>query len=197
MILTLIKSRKLLLLPCCLLILNGCASNTKQLIISPQITTKFANIYSQVHANINSLDMRASTHIVQILRDDKAAKLTSSTSSIAMEVEKSLRDIFNQQGLVITNTKTESKIDITILIDTALISVKQDLMKYQANNSISLRFQIKNADKTLTKSFNSHGKSNGPLNADLAVLERDFNQQLTKLIQQIADDNEIQAFITQ
>jgi len=187
------KCLNLLLVPCCFLALNGCASGPQQLIISPQNTANFSNIYGKISANIKSTDMRASSHIVQILRADKAAELISSATPIATVVEKSLNNIFSQQGLTITNA--ESQVNISIFIDTAMISVEQSLIKYQANNSIGLRLKIRNADKTLTKSFTSHGKSNGPLNADLAVLERDFNQQLTKLLNQISTDTEIQTFI--
>lgn len=180
-----------------ILLLNGCANSKQKLIIAPQVTEKFSNLYAQISVNLKTSDTRASAHIVQILRKDKAAELINSAIPISIIVEKSISNIFKQQGLKITNTNIGNKINITIFIDTALISVEQDLMKYQVNNTISLRLQTVKANNTLTKNFNSHGKSNGPLNADLAVLERDFNQQLAKLIQQIAADTEIQTFIAQ
>lgn len=197
MIFNLKKFLSLCLISCSYLALSGCASGTQQLIIAPQTTVKFANIYSQINTKLNTSDMRASTHIVQILRNDKAAELTNSATPMSIIVEKSLTDLFSQQGLAITNTDSTSKVDITVFIDAALISVQQSLMKYQANNAIVLRLQIKNSDKILTKTFNIHGKSNGPFNADLAVLERDFNQQLSDLLQQIVGDTEIQSFIAQ
>ena len=60
---------------------------------------------------------------------------------------------------------------------------------------MDFRVVINNGSGTLTKSFKITGKSNGPLKADIAVLERDFNQQLAKLLTQIVQNQEIQKFI--
>jgi uncharacterized lipoprotein YajG len=87
------KYLSLLLVLCCFLALNGCASGPQQLIISPQSTTNLSNIYGKISANIKSTDMRASAHIVQILRTDKAAELISSATPMATVVEKSLSNI--------------------------------------------------------------------------------------------------------
>ena len=82
-----------------------------------------------------------------------------------------------------------------VIIDNALISVQQELVKYTAHNEIQIRVIAKNGQKTLTKTFKISGNSNGPFKADIAVLERDFNQQLAKLLTQITQNQELREFI--
>jgi len=175
-----------------ILSLFSCANSTKNIIIAPEMSGKLVSIYPQISASLNILDLRTNRHIIQILRANKAAELINSTMPIAHTLQKNFAEAFTQQGL---NLNEQSKPKIDIFIEQTLITVKQTLMKYKAKNEIVLRLQISDHEKTLTKSYRVHGKSEGPLLADLAVLERDFNQQLAKLIQQIVLDKEVQTFL--
>ena len=85
---------------------------------------------------------------------------------------------------------------IEIQIEKALITVQQELVKYKATSEITLRFIINNGDKTLTNTFRSTANSNGPFLSDIAVLERDFNQQLSNLLNQALNNAEIQQHIS-
>ena len=84
---------------------------------------------------------------------------------------------------------------VEIIIDNALVSVQQSMVKYSASNQMNIRVVINNSKGTLTKTFKITGTSKGPLKADLAVLERDFNQQLAKLLTQIVQNEELQQFM--
>jgi len=76
-----------------------------------------------------------------------------------------------------------------------LISVQQEMVKYQVNNELVIRVKVNNGTQTLSNTFKVRGTSEGPLNADIAVLERDFNQQLAQLLTQVISNAEIQHFI--
>lgn len=176
-----------------LLMVSSCANRSNNLIIAPQIIDQFTPIYSHSTINLSVVDLRNNKNIMQILQSDKAAKLINSTISIQQILTTKFTSIFGQQGLnIIDNSATK----MGIFIDTALISVQQSLLKYQVKDKIQLRISITNQHATLNKTFHMHGKSNGPLTADSAVLERDFNQQLGQLIQQIVTDKEIQLFLS-
>ena len=69
------------------------------------------------------------------------------------------------------------------------------MMKYQVNNELVIHVKVNNGEQTLSNTFKVRGTSEGPLSADIAVLERDFNQQLTKLLTQIISNVEIRNFI--
>jgi uncharacterized lipoprotein len=149
--------------------------------------------YSNKPLNFIVVDNRIASHVVQILKVDKAAQLFSSQDHLQKTIHTTLSQAFKKQGLVLTDLATNQK-DInklTIYIDNALISVQQNTLKYKANNEIALRAVITNQSETLTKNFTTRGNSNGPLTADIAVLERDFNQQLGKLLTQILNNAEL------
>ncbi len=189
----------LTLATCCTLLLSACSSTPKSLIIAPELITSaneqaYSAIYNNKIAAIDVQDLRANRHILQILRSNKAAEIINSAQEIKAVIKKSLTQILTRQGLTLSDNSTQK---IHLFIDSALINVQQSLVKYNANNEIVLRIEIQDQDKTLNKVFRSHGKSNGPLTADLAVLERDFNQQLAQLINQIVNDKEVQQFIKQ
>jgi uncharacterized lipoprotein len=171
---------------------SGCSTTPKHLVVAPELFEANTNIYLQKQAQLTINDLRRARHIAQILKKDKAAELYSAQQSLATIIETTLAAELGKQGLAI-NLVGANKIEV--IIDAALISVQQELLKYQANNAITLRVIIKNAQQTLTKNFKINGSSEGPFNADIAVLERDFNQQLTKLLTQVLHDKEIQQFI--
>tara|TARA_B110000438_G_C15678220_1_gene591176 strand:- start:160 stop:732 length:573 start_codon:yes stop_codon:yes gene_type:complete len=183
---------KFLLLSSTTVFLLACSTAIKHVIVSPELSTGISDVYQQKQVQLRFTDLRRSNHIVQILRLDEPAQLYSSQQPIVDIVEQSLTSALKANGLQVTSLAANK---IEVIIDNALINVQQELLKYSANNQMDFRVVINNASGTLTKSFKITGKSNGPLKADIAVLERDFNQQLAKLLTQIVRNQEIQEFI--
>jgi uncharacterized lipoprotein len=172
--------------------LTSCASAPKHIVISPDVTINLTKYYQGQSIQLRLIDRRSINHIVQISKKNQAATLISSQQILTVIVEKALRSQLIKQGLALT---AQGEINFEVVIDTALIDVQQDLLKYQAESVIILIAKISNAEQTLTKTFTSKSRSNGPLTADTAVLARDFNQQLAKLLGQLVDNKEIKEFI--
>jgi uncharacterized lipoprotein len=168
------------MLLCTTTLLMACSSPTQQVIVSPELNIGSSNAYQLKQAQLLMRDLRTSPHIVQILRTGEATKLYSPQQAL------------KANGLRF-NTPAANQIEI--IIDNALVSVKQAMLKYSASNLMNIRVVIHNSKGTLSKAFKVTGTSNGPLKADLAVLERDFNQQLTKLLSQIVQNEELQQFM--
>jgi len=172
-------------------LLAGCSSAPSHIILSPQITFKATPSYTNQTVSVEIKDLRTNNHIVQVLQADKAAQLFSPSIPLANAITEHLTRFLNQQGLNTTGGNTV----VAIQIDKAIVSVEQALMKYQANSEIQLTISVNKGDKTLTQVIKSKGNSNGPLKADIAVLERDLNQQLGKVITDIATNLELIEFI--
>ena len=179
-----------------LLLLTACATKPTHVVIAPDlsITNKVTkqSQYQNKQASITITDMRSTQHVVQILRKDEAAEVYSSQQPLDKIIEQTLTTEFKKQGLVV-NVQASNTIEI--IIDNALISVQQEMMKYQVNNELVIRVKVNNGSQTLSNTFKVRGTSEGPFNADIAVLERDFNQQLAKLLVQVSNNTEIQHFI--
>ena len=179
-----------------LVLVTACANKPTHVVIAPDLSiTNSASSqsdYQNKQANITVTDMRSAQHIVQILRKDKAAEIYSSQQPLKNIIKQTLTAEFKKQGLAI-NAQASNTIDI--IIENSLISVQQEMMDYQVNNELVILVKVNNGKQTLSNTFKVRGTSEGLLSADLAVLERDFNQQLSNLLTQIISNTEIKNFI--
>jgi len=173
-------------------LLSGCASSPSHLIIAPELTSPSTVQQVKKQASLNIIDMRIANHVVQILRDGEAATLFSAQERLEDIIKHSLSKRWQQQGLLIQASAVNS---INIEIEKALINITQEMMSYQAKSEIRLKVSINNGHQTLTSTFKNNGASNGPFKADIAVLERNFNQRLTNLLQQILINEKINDFL--
>jgi uncharacterized lipoprotein len=179
-----------------LVLLTACANKPTHVVIAPDlsITNSASNQsnYQNKQASLTVTDMRTAQHVVQILRKDEAAEVYSSQQPLNQIIEQTLTAEFKKQGLEI-NAQAGNIIEI--IIDNGLISVQQEMIKYKVNNELVIRVTVNNGAQTLSNTFKVRGTSEGPLKADIAVLERDFSQQLTQLLSQVITNSEIQRFI--
>jgi uncharacterized lipoprotein len=189
------KSKKNLLLITSLImtvVLAGCASAPSHLIIAPEIMSTSVSQHANQQASLNLVDMRTAIHIVQILREGEAATLFSAQERLEDIIKSSLSKHWQQQGLSIKTTAVNS---INIAIEKAVISVTQETLSYEVQTEIVLKVKINNGIQTLTSTFNNRGNSEGPFKADIAVLERNFNQRLANLLEQILANDKINNFL--
>ncbi|MBA6337242.1 MULTISPECIES: YajG family lipoprotein [unclassified Colwellia] len=179
-----------------LLVLTACANKPTYVVIAPDLSinngASSQSAYQNKQASLTVTDLRSAQHVVQVLRKDEAAEVYSSQQPLNRIVEEALAAEFKKQGLDI-NAQAGNAIEI--IIDNGLSSVQQEMMKYQVNNELVIRVTVNNGSQTLSNTFKVRGTSEGPLGADIAVLERDFSQQLTQLLSQVINNIEIQRFI--
>jgi len=183
---------KLLALLTFTLLLTACANTPSHLIVTPDIVTTPNLAYDNKYAQLDIVDMRTASHIVQILREGKAATVISAEHSLEEIIQEALSTQWQKQGLNIASVANNT---IKITIEKAVISVDQKMMNYNSQSEIVLKVQINNGQQTLTSTFKNRGNSEGPLKADIAVLERNFNQRLTSLLTEILATPKINDFI--
>jgi uncharacterized lipoprotein len=174
-----------------LLGLCGCANIPSHIIVTPDITTPSLG-YNNKQAQLSVIDMRTANHIVQIMRKGDAAILVSAQKRLEKTIKSTLEEHWKKQHLIINN-RAINKIDISI--EKAIISVNQTTLEYEVQSEIVLKVVLNNGTQTLTNTFRNRGNSSGPLKADIAVLERDFNERLAKLLQQILTSQKISDFL--
>jgi len=175
-----------------LTLLSACSSAPTHLIVAPQISSPVNHHYTEKQVQLNVVDMRTSNHIVQILKTGEAATILSSQQRLEKIIANTLTNEWEKQGLSFTALSAEQ---VDIIIEKAVISVNQTTMSYETQSEIRLQVKVSNVKETLTNSFKIRSNSEGPLQADIAVLERDFNQQLSRLLSNILASKDIQDFI--
>ncbi len=178
-------------------LLSSCSSSQQNLIIMPDavllssISNQTNNLqHKSISLNVN--DLRTNKHVVQIVKKDKPAQFINSETSLQVLIESTLNDEFKKKSAQI-NTIAPNQ--LTVNITNAVINVKQSLVKYDAKLTLEVTVSLFNGDKTLTKNYRRSSHNYGPLTADLAVLSRDFNQQLGKLLNSLVTDNELISLI--
>jgi len=172
-----------------LITIVACTTLPRHIVVSPEVIGYSKNIYFDKSIQLNIIDQRSANYVVQIIKDGEPAKLLSSQDSLSNIISNALIPVFRKQGLALNQYATTN---LNIMIDSALINVQQSMMNYTASNTIALSVSLTNTNKVISKSFTVSGNSSGPLVADIAVLERDFNHQLAGLLAKISNDIEIQ-----
>ncbi len=173
-------------------LVTGCSNSAQQMVLAPQLILSKNNFFNQKSAQITVNDLRNKSHIIEILKSDAAAELINSADNISQVVQQHFVQALSQHGLKIS---AASNNQLTLIINNAEITVQQEMLKYTSKGQITLTVKIQSGEQVLTKTYNSKMNSEGALKADLAVLERDFNQQLAKLLVQIASDPQIEQFL--
>jgi len=175
-----------------ILTLTACANIPSHLIVAPDNIATPAINHNNKQAKLDVIDMRTSNHVVQILRKSEAATLLSTQERLEDTIKNSLSKHWSKQSLIIQDYATNT---LNIAIEKAVISVSQETMEYTVKTEIVLRVTVNNGVETLTSTFSNNGNSDGPLQADIAVLERNFNQRLAKLLQKILANEKISHFL--
>ncbi|WP_019026617.1 YajG family lipoprotein [Colwellia piezophila] len=170
----------------------SCGTTPTHLIVSPQVYLAPSNLLANKVVDITVVDMRTSTHIIQILEKDEAAVILSAELRLEDTIQDLLVSHWQRQGLVFTNP-TENNMVVTI--EKAIISVEQESVTYTTQSEIIIKVTIDNDKQTLTSSFKKRAYSDGALQADIAVLEREFNQHLSALLKQILISKDIEKFL--
>lgn len=178
---------------CLTLALFACTTTPSHIIVAPDMMG-FVNQtkYNNKTINLAVQDLRTSAHIVQIMQKDKAAVLVNSQTDLAKVMKASLVEQYAKQGLTF-NSQSSNQLEIKLV--SAIINVDQTVLKYSTKTQIEFAVIMRNGEQILTKNFRQSGSSNGPLSPDLAVLGRDFNQQLTKALSKLVNDVEIQNLV--
>jgi uncharacterized lipoprotein len=172
--------------------LNGCATIPSHVIVAPDVMVTPAVFHNNKQAQLNVIDMRTAIHVVQITREGEAATLVSAQERLENTINNTLSKHWKKQGLILGANSINT---INVAIEKAVISVAQETMSYKVQTEIILKVTINNGSQTLTNTFSNRGNSDGPLQADVAVLERNFNLRLAKLLQQILANKKISDFL--
>lgn len=183
---------KIITILCSILLLSACANEPEKITLTPNLVNKPQIVYAQQQAKVNVIDVRAKEHIVELISaDDPSVFIETSTPIKTVLAQKFTHELINQ-GLQVVDS---SDVKVDFLIKKARTYVNQDVLDYRANTIIKLLVKVENPEQTLSKTFTLRATSRGPFTADLEELQKGFNVQLSKLILQVLEDDQLQAFI--
>ncbi|QDP00700.1 hypothetical protein FNC98_04635 [Thalassotalea sp. PS06] len=171
---------------------SACAEKTGMIELQPDLINTPAKIYQQKSAKISVTDSRDKGHIVEVLNIDRPSTTIDSSAALSQVLNRQFTNQLSNQGL---NLNEESDLKVIFDVERARTYVNQDVLDYRANTIIKLQVKMENSAQTMSKTFTLRATSRGPLNANIETLQRDFNTQLSKLIDQVLEDEQLQEFI--
>lgn len=176
-----------------LLVVICCGCSTTPTYFTVDTTSRLAsNILTQQTVNINVTDLRPRQDILQLKSNGKFSYIPSQVPTTTF-IKQGLTASFNQQ-LTISTPSNNNVIHVNI--EKMAVKLNQETFAYDTQSLIVLVVTINNGNKTLTKTFKRQGTSKGPLKADTAVLEQNFNQLLKLLFDDISKDSQVIDYLT-
>ncbi|TKB44630.1 YajG family lipoprotein [Thalassotalea mangrovi] len=174
------------------LLTSACAEKTGMVELQPDIMNTPIRIYDQKSAKISVTDSRDKGHIIEVLNIDRPSTTIDSSAALSKVLNNQFRYQLSSQGL---NVNEQSDLKVIFDVERARTYVNQDVLDYRANTIIKLQVKLENSAQTMSKTFTLRATSRGPLSANLETLQKDFNTQLSKLIGQVLEDEQLQTFI--
>ncbi|QUM82227.1 hypothetical protein HWV01_19050 [Moritella sp. 5] len=183
---------KKLLLNISLLLLTACASPPQQVNITAE-PAPLATQYAGTQVSITSKDIRDANYLIAIHKVGEPAQLLNNQSSLVNLTTAKLQQGWEQQGLVFS---PQADIAINLELQTARIDVQQDSFEHQAESTLMLIVSIDNKGQTLTKQFRSASTLTGAFSPSMSDLETKFSQQLSSILNDVFNDQQINDYLT-
>jgi len=173
-----------------LLTLISCATVPTNINIIPDLDLK-VDTYTFTNENtwqIDSQDLRIERHLVQIVDGDKVAQLINEHQSLRLLIEKNLSDAWANNKLTIAN---QSDYQINIRLIKALATVEEAAVSYEVKSEMVVKIQVTHQGNTYVKLFKSNNQWEGPFTASISRITKELSVQLSELLNQIIQDQEL------
>jgi uncharacterized lipoprotein len=174
------------------LLLAACSSTPTSLALTPKLDTKIETNQIQNKQNwlIKSKDLRTARYLIAISSGDEVAELINESTSTRMVIEKLLQDHWQKQGYQFTN-KTNNSHQIEVQLVKLLAEVEQGTISHETEINAIIKIQLKSNQKTYSKIFRSNYEKKSPFSAKVDALGEQLNAQLSQLLEQIVEDEEL------
>lgn len=171
---------------------NGCTTAPSNFIINaaPSYTD---NSLTNSSVNIDVTDFRTRQDILQTNKAGKISYLPAQAPTSSL-VKQGLLSSFNQLKPTIRHGFNSNLVKVNI--GKMSIKLTQDSFSYNTKTLIELNVTLDSGDKVVNKTFKRTGASKGPLKADIAVMEQDFNQLLYLILNDISQDPQVINYLT-
>lgn len=174
-------------------VLAGCANIPKQVALTPDVKVASYQYDSQLRVSLTTVDERLNHYLISVSDNDKeAATLVASGSNIRQQLQEELSNGFAQQKL---NQVTLSPVAIKTTLLRCSADVTQNNFSYEGTSSVQIKVVITTPKGDIAKLFKSEQKMEDAFSADLAKIQRNLNDQLSRTIEQILADEELRATI--
>ncbi|CAH9049787.1 hypothetical protein PSECIP111951_00472 [Pseudoalteromonas holothuriae] len=172
-----------------IVLLTGCASAPKSVILSPIYSAGKISQFN-VPIQLNVEDNRVSNFTIRVLDQEPALYLPD--AALPKTIGATLRQALQTNGAKI-NTAARSQVILHINEFTA--QVTESLTKHQSHAQAKFSVEIIQETRRFEKSYSAKAQLNGPLKHEQAKVEGQLNDLTEMLITRIVSDKELVKFL--
>ena len=178
------------------MLFSGCSAKYPQNTnLALQINSQTGGIYSNgISATLKGHDARRDTAVVVYQLKGKPEMRIPNQTPPHLIVTEQLANGLQKQGLVFKNS---SPVRIQLDLNELLVLVTRPKILYSTKAKSHLTLTIRNETITLTKTYDREANNNSATRPPVHELEKLLNDQLTDIINQILQDEEVQDTISQ
>jgi uncharacterized lipoprotein len=152
------------------------------------------SLISRVGWEINSQDLRIEQYLIEITNGKNAASLINESQSSRLIIENALQQQWHKRGLIF-KTQSENKIDVQLI--KLLAKVEQNTLSHNIDSQIVIRIKLTTKNKIISKTFTSNLSKEGVFSADPGEVSKELNTQLSQLLTEIIQDQELNTRLQQ
>lgn len=179
-----------------ILFLTGCSTKyPKNTDLKLQINSQTTGTYiNKPSATLRGHDARQDTAVVVYhLKGKPEIRLSNQTAPHVL-ISQRLADGLEEQGLVFASA---SPVSIQLDVNELLVLVTRPKLLYAAKAKSHITLTIKNRNVTLIRTYDRQANNDTVTHPPVQELEKLLNDQLTGIVNQILQDEEIQTAIRQ
>lgn len=169
------------------------APREAQLTIAPQPSMSSVPVTNNIPLNLESRDLRTAQFVAVVDSGRKDVQPIHSTSNLRLVLEDVLSRQLNSQGYTIVKDSDQTlRID---LLD-ALVKVKHSMFTHAMEANVQIQLVAKNSKDKFVKRYIGKSTKEGPLSASPEDMEIELNNLLNALLQEMANDKQLNLFMT-
>lgn len=171
-------------------LLVACSTTPLSIQLQPKIelNQNAPLLSNKIDWQVKSQDQRIVQYLIEITNGKDAAKLINETQSSRLLITNTLQQQWNKRGLTFADSSTNI---IEIQIINLLAKVDQKTLHHNTRIKIVLNIKLTTNNSVFTKTFISNTTQEGPFKADIEEINNQLNAQLSKLLNKIVQDPEL------
>lgn len=170
--------------------LISCASLPTDINISPDLDLqKGAYTFTNKKAwQVDSQDLRVARHLIEIVDGNNVAQLINEQQSLRLLIESNLTRAWVSNKLKVQKA-SDYKVDIKLI--KALATVTEATLSYEVASQMIIKIELSHQGNTFVKLFRSNKQWEAAFSTDAADITKQLNAQLSLLLNQILEDQEL------
>lgn len=169
----------------CGLMLTGCASQPKSVILNPIYTAGPVSQF-QVPVTLNVEDHRISKFTIKVVDQEPAQYLPD--ANLPLQLKTVFEEALKTNGATL-NTATSNT--LTLIVDAFHSKVSETYTQHESNATAKFKVVATQGLRRFEKNYGGQAQLAGPLKHDQAKVETQLNQLSTQVLTRIVSDQEL------